>query len=418
MAATTDGAGLPTRTVRRATGALIALRVGYAYNWFSIGPALPAIGSTFSVGPADWGLLLAAFLVGAGLLQVPAGFLARRYGARSVSLAGVALLALTSLASAFAPSFPALVGLRLGAGVGAALFFSPAIGLVGSLYRPGAQGLPVGTFSSAFSGGAALGVIGSSLLVPEVGWRWALAVGGLGLALLVLAGVALVPRSAGAPKPVVRTPGRRWPRALTFRGTWVVGVAFVGLEGASFATGQFIVPYGVLVEGWSFGLAGVVGIMYVLPSLFGGPVAGPFAERHLNHRTQFVVATLVGGGVLALLPFVGLAGAIVIGVVFSFTYGGIYAVMYVLAHLWTEVPRDEIPLAIGLLNSIQLAGGAVVSFLFGWLVEVRSYSFAWGALAAMVALTLAVIAALPATRRREPDPPVAAGPSPNAAPGR
>ena len=62
---------LPRGAVLRATGILIALRVGYAYNWFDVGPGLPAIGNEFGVGPADWGLLIAAFLVGAGLLQVP-----------------------------------------------------------------------------------------------------------------------------------------------------------------------------------------------------------------------------------------------------------------------------------------------------------------------------------------------------------
>ncbi len=408
---------LTATTVRRATVTLIALRVGYAYNWFSIGPALPAIGAWFAVGPADWGLLLAAFLVGAGLLQVPAGFLARRYGARSVSLTGVALLALTSVASAFAPSFAVLFALRLGAGVGAALFFSPAIGLVASLYPSGQRGLPVGTFTTAFSGGAALGIIGSSLLVPEVGWRVALGLGGVALGALVLAGLALVPRSAGAPSARRPATGRELPRALSFGGVWAIGFAFIGLEGASFATGQFIVPYGVTVEGWSFGVAGAVGIAYVLPSLFGGPVAGPFAEAHTNHRTQLVVVTVVGGGVLALIPFAGLAGAVAIGIVFSLGYGAAYAVMYILPHFWPEIPADQIPLAIGLLNSVQLAGGALVSYLFGWVVSVRSYAFAWELLGGLVALTLVALVAVPATRGPGAGPRAEAGPVPSGARG-
>jgi predicted MFS family arabinose efflux permease len=411
VASTDPGSGLSSASVRMATVVLIALRVGYAYNWFSIGPGLPAIGAEFGVGPADWGLLVAVFLVGAGLLQVPAGFLARRYGARTVSLAGVGLLALSSVASAFAPSFDGLLATRLGAGIGAALFFSPAIGLVGSLYPPGRRGYPVGIFSSAFSGGAALGVLGSSLLVPAVGWRSALAVGGLALGVVVLLAIALIPRAAGAPSPSSPRRPFRLPNALRYRGVWAVGFAFVGMEGATFATGQFIVPYGVTIEGWSFGLAGVVGMTYVLPSLFGGPVGGPYAERHANHRTQFLVVTLLGASVLTLLPFVGLAGAIAVGVVFSFSYGVIYAVMYVLPHFWSDVPPAEIPLAIGLFNSIQLAGGAGVSFLFGWIVSVRSYAFAWEVLAGVVALTLLALVALPPTRPRAAGPPDAADPS-------
>ena len=139
------------------------------------------------------------FLVGAGLLQVPAGFLALRHGARAVSIAGVALLAVTGAASAAAPSFDALLLLRLGSGFGAALFFSPAIGLVASLYPAGRRGLPVGTFSSAFSAGAALGIVGSSVLVPMIGWRGALLVGGVALGVLAVAALAAIPRGAGRP---------------------------------------------------------------------------------------------------------------------------------------------------------------------------------------------------------------------------
>ncbi len=398
--------------MRRSTWLLIALRIGYAYNWFDTGPALPAIGTTFSVGTAELGLLVAMFLVGAGLLQVPAGFLAQRYGARSVSIAGVALLAGAGLASGAAPSFDALLALRLAAGFGAALFFSPAIGLVASLYPTGRRGLPVGTFSSAFSAGAALGIVGSAALVPILGWRGALLVGGGALLFVALAALLGIPRAAGA-APAARPAVPRASIALRYPAVWIIGFAFVGLEGASFATGQFIVPFGETVRGWSILLAGVVGMMFVFPSTFGGPVGGAIAERHRNHRTQFAVATIVGAAVLALVPFAGVAEAVLIGAVFSFAYGLIYAVMYVLPHFWREVPPDEIPIAIGLFNSIQLSGGALVSFLFGWVVAATSYPVAWEFLVAAMLGTVALVALLPPTAPGpSAGPPAGAGPAP------
>jgi MFS family permease len=403
------GLPLSPRAAARATWVLVALRIGYAYNWFDVGPALPSIGTAFDVGPAQWGLLAAAFLVGAGLLQVPAGFLARRFGARSVSLAGVGLLAVSAAACGAAPSFLVLFVLRLVAGVGAALFFSPAIGLVASLYPVGRRGIPVGGFSSAFSAGAALGVVGSALLIPPIGWQLSLVVGGAVLGVTTLLGVVLIPGTAGAapPKPAARRP--RLPAALRYRGVWAIGIAFVGLEGATFATGQFLVPWGEAVEGWTIALAGVVGMMFILPSVVGGPVGGRVAERYQNHRAQFVVVTLVAAGMLALLPWAGLALAVVLGTVFAFSYGFIYAVMYVLPHYWREVPSEEIPLAIGLLNSIQLAGGAGVSALFGAIVAVRSYAVGWEVLALLVVVTLVAIVFLPATPSAEAGPPAAEG---------
>jgi MFS family permease len=409
LAENPGGLPLSPRAAVRATWALVALRIGYAYNWFDVGPALPSIGTTFAVGPAEWGLLAAAFLVGAGLLQVPAGFLARRYGARSVSLAGVGLLALSAAACGAAPSFPVLFVLRLVAGVGAALFFSPAIGLVASLYPPGQRGLPVGGFSSAFSAGAALGIVGTALLIPLIGWQLSLVVGGAALGLTTVVSLFAVPRAAGAAPRLPSAARSGVPAALRYRGVWAIGIAFIGYEGATFATGQFVVPWGEAVQGWTIALAGVVGMMFVLPSTLGGPVGGRVAERHRNHRTQFVVATLVGVAVIALLPFAGLALALAIGIVFSFSYGFVYAVMYVIPQFWREVPAEEIPLAIGLLNSIQLAGGAGVSALFGVIVAARSYAVGWEALALLVLATLVAIVFLPVTPPAGAGPPVAEG---------
>ncbi|HTS32368.1 MAG TPA: MFS transporter [Thermoplasmata archaeon] len=406
---------LSPRTVRRSTALLIALRVGYAYNWFSIGPALLAVGSTFSVGPADWGLLIAAFLAGAGALQVPAGLLSRRYGARAVSLGGVALLAVGASASALSTSFPELLALRLLAGAGAGLFFSPAIGLVASLYPAGRRGVPVGTFSSAFSAGAALGILGSSLLVPAVGWRLALGLGGVALGLITVLAFLLIPREAGAPEPSVSTRGV--PAALRLRAVWALGFAFIGLEGATFATSQFVVPYGETVLGWSALLAGAVAMMFVLPSVVGGPIGGAFAERYRNHRTQLVAATATGAAVLVALPYAGVAVAVGVGVVFSFAYGFVYAVMYVIPHYWSGLPASEVPLGIGLFNSMQLAGGAGVSALFGWVVAQSSYATGWTILAGVVVLTLVALVAMPPTFPSAAGPPLSGEPAPPGAPG-
>jgi len=380
----------------RATALLTALRFGYAYNWFDIGPAFPGargLGAQFGVGPDVWGVLVAVFLLGAGATQVPAGFLARRHGERPVAIAGAGLLAVAALASAFAPNLAALLAARLVAGVGAGLFFSPAIGWVGRLFGPGERGLPVGTFSSAFSAGAAAGVVGSALLVPAFGWQVSLALGAVGLGIATLVALAAIPpepRPARPAPPATDRPTAAWRG----RSVLAVGLAFVGFEGATFATGQFVVPFGESVRLWPPWLAGAVGAAFVLPSVVGGPVGGVVAERSMRHRTQLVGVTALGAVALAALPWAGVAGAVAIGCAFSFAYGFAYAVMYVLPHYWRELPTREIPLAIGLFNAIQLGGGALVSALFGVVVGARSYAVAWELAAAVQVVTLIPLVAL------------------------
>ena len=398
---------VPRSAAHRSTWILIAVRAGYAYNWFTIGPALPAIGGEFAVGPAEWGLLIAAFLVAAGLLQVPAGILSRRFGSRRVALWGALVLGVASIASGLAPDFATLVVTRILAGAGAALFFSPAIGLVGSLFPEGKRGLPVGTFSSAFSGGAAAGVFFSAILVGEIGWRADIALGGVLLLALVVVAFLVIPPAAGAP---TRKTAARLPHALKLPALWAIGLAFIGLEAASFATGQFIVPYGTLILGWSAAVAGAVGIAFILPSVVGGPVGGMLSERSSRRRLQFVAVSLLVTVLVVLIPWVGLIPMLFLGSVFAFSYGFIYAVMYVLPAYLPGLPEEEIPIGIGLFNSIQLSCGALISWLFGYLVALLGYTIAWTVLGLVVAAPLFALRFVPPTRRARRLPTLAGRP--------
>jgi hypothetical protein len=99
-------------------------------------------------------------------------------------------------------------------------------------------------------------------------------------------------------------------------------------------------------------------------------------------------------------------------------YGFVYAVMYVLPHYWKDLPAGEVPLAIGLFNSIQLSGGAVVAIGFGWVVAVDGYAIGWEYLAAAMVVSLLVLLALgPTPGAAEAGPPAAEGSGPRAAPG-
>jgi predicted MFS family arabinose efflux permease len=383
----------------RATMILIALRIVYAYSWFDIGPGLPGISATFGTPTQDWGLLLAAFFGGAGVTQIPAGLLARRYGTRNISLVGAAILGIAGIASAFSPSFWVLLALRAGTGAGAGLFFSPAIALVSSLHPEGARGIPVGTFSSAYSAGAGLGVFVSAIIIPSFGWRGALALGGILMLALVIMAFVEIPKWAGAaPKPdAARKSGI--PRALTSIGVWGIGLSFIGLEGASLSSGQFFVPYAESIHGWGPALAGAIGALFVFPSVFGGPVGGLLTERYNNRRTQFVVLTAIPAALLILVPFAGLVETAIIALTFSFGFGMTYAIMYVIPPYLPDLTDEDTSLAIGLLNGIQLVGGACIALVIGDIVAVYGYTAAWEALGLLMAATLVFIPLVPRTRQ-------------------
>src|SRR5208283_2565172 len=72
---------------------------------------LPVIGSSLKVGVGELALVLAAQVAGLAVLQIPAGVLALRFGARWVYLAGVFLSGFSYVATALSRN---VVGVQLG----------------------------------------------------------------------------------------------------------------------------------------------------------------------------------------------------------------------------------------------------------------------------------------------------------------
>jgi len=153
-------------------------------------PALPSLRDSLGASVSQTQLTLSTLLLCFGLSQLVFGPLSDRWGRRPVLLLGLSLYTLAALGNALAPSIEWLIATRAvqGAAMGAVVMCARAI--IRDLYAP-AEGARV--MASAMGG---LGVIAclspllGGLLVPVVGWRWALMVlvlfGGASLGLVWL----------------------------------------------------------------------------------------------------------------------------------------------------------------------------------------------------------------------------------------
>ncbi|KZE33543.1 MFS transporter [Crenobacter luteus] len=134
----------------------------------------------------EWGLSSAALapLFGAGLFGLMAGALvfgplADRVGRKKVLLCSVLFFGLASLASAFSTDLTTLVALRFLTGVGLGGAMPTAITLT-SEYCPQARRSQLVTLMfCGFTVGSALGGLLSVQILPYVGWRGVLVVGGV-----------------------------------------------------------------------------------------------------------------------------------------------------------------------------------------------------------------------------------------------
>lgn len=361
------------------SGALFVVRIVYAFNWYNIGAVLPLIATSLSASPTQLAIVLGAFLLGVGVFQVPAGLAAVRWGSRRVSLVGVAVFGLAGVATAFAPSWPALALIRFAGGVGAAFFFSPALSLIASYFPEGERGPVIGFYNGGFSIGGAIGLVGGAGLGLMFGWPAALGFGGLALLATTAAAYFVLPKrpAEGSVQEIsaVYAAGRRVFRS---RSMWGLALALTGFWTAIYLVAQDFVEFAHTVHAaWGVGVAATLTALVVVSAFPGGPFGGWIAERGADRRV------LLGGfGVLVslLVLLVPFATIWTIGPLFlalGFLDGVVYAILYLIPTYLPETQGEGLALGVGFVNSIQVLLGSGFVVLFGVVVEKFGWTDAW-----------------------------------------
>ncbi len=362
-----------------ALGVLFLARVVYAFNWYDIGAVLPFVPSSFGIGTARAGIVLASFLIGAGIFQLPAGFAAMRWGNRRTAIGALAAMSACTLASAVSPTWQLLALARFGAGAGAAFFFAPALGLATSYYPAGTRGPVIGIYNAGFSVGSGVGLFAGAIVGSLYGWSWALAVGGF----LLLAGTAaaalLLPRDrAGGPPAMGPHLWRRGFAVLRSRALWALALGTSGLWAAFYVAAQYFVEYSSQSHlGWSVPLAATIPTVMIAAEVPGGPIGGWFAERRGRLRTILVVSGILAGVGVALVPFYSLAAAWGVFVVLGFADGVVFAVLYLIPTYFPDLTGTEFSLGLALLNSIQIFVGSALALGFAFVADRAGFPLAW-----------------------------------------
>ncbi|MCI4331135.1 MAG: MFS transporter [Thermoplasmata archaeon] len=374
---------LPAGERAKPAAALFIARVVYALNWYNVGAVLPLIGASFGIGTARLGLVLGAFLVGVGIFQVPAGFAAIRFGARRVSLAGLAVMAVAGIVSGFAPTYLWLAAARCVAGVGAAFFFSPGLSLIASYYPEGQRGPVIGLYNGGFSVGGAIGLFGGALLGQLLGWPVALA--SAGGALLLTAGAAslLLPPETEPAASTVRALWMAGRPVLRSRSIWALSLGLTGFWAAMFIIAQYFVKFGHDVHPeWGPSLAAALAATLVIISFPGGPLGGWLAERGWDRRVTVGVFAAGASLLVLTIPFAPLWLLWPIFLFLGLIDGVIFAILYVIPTYLAETQGQGLALGLAVVNSIQVLCGSALAITFGWIASQWGFTPAWAFTAA------------------------------------
>ncbi len=326
---------MPTSpTAARVLAAATAAQAAVSFVSFGLPAIGPELRAELHLSLPELGALIAAPLLGSGLVLIPAGIVVDRAGARAASLAGT-LLGTAGLAlAAWASSAGALLAALVLFGVGASVVPVAGAGVLFGVYPPSRRAWALGVRQMAVPLGGTVAAAAMPLLHRAGGVELSLAVAagmvaGTGVAFSLLPGEGRLPRTVparqGQPwRALWRAPGMR--RLLLVASLYIVVLQ---------AVLSYAVP-AVRAAGLSPVVASVTFFVLNVTAMVARIVWGKVADRGQGSRRARTLAeaglvAAAGALLFAATLHAGAAGVVVAAVVLGFGALGWNGLVYVSA---------------------------------------------------------------------------------------
>ena len=133
-------------------------------------PAIPDFIREFNISYSTSSWLLSAYLISAAVMTPIGGKLGDIYGKKKILLIIMAVYAAGIMAGRFATNIEFMVAARVAQGVGMAMF-PIAFGIIREVLPERKLAIGQTIFSSTFSGGAVVGLVGGAAIIQNFGWQ-------------------------------------------------------------------------------------------------------------------------------------------------------------------------------------------------------------------------------------------------------
>jgi MFS transporter, YNFM family, putative membrane transport protein len=388
-----------TAGYRRVMVAMFAAGMATFVLLYDIQALLPELVRAYDVSPARGTLTLSLTTASLALALLVAGPLSEVVGRTRMVHVALWSSAAVAVACALAPSWEALLGLRMLQGVTLAGLPAVATAYLREELHHSAHGRAFGLYI----GGTALGGMAGRLVTAPVadlaGWRWGLAAA----AAFAVASAALVawllPASRHfAPRPAsaraVATMARAALRDRALVALYVLGACAVGALVAVLNALGFrlsAAPYGL-----SVGTISLVYLVYALGTV-SSAVSGRVADRIGRRATIPAGCVIALGGVLLTLS--GSLAFVVLGVA-ALTIG--FFCIHGLASGWVTSRAHLAGVSTGQAAAFYLCAYYVGSSVFGNLGSAAWSHAGWPGVVALSSALLVTVSAMVAVLRRTP----------------
>jgi MFS family permease len=348
----------------------------------------PVWAREFSLSFAQVGLLRTGYSGALALFQVPAGFLAERWGEPRVLAAGTFLTAVGFLCLGTSGGFVPLLVFLVIAGLGSGTQHPLSSSLVSRAYEEGRRRVALGTYNFSGDLGKVTWPACVALVTAWAGWRWAAQ--GMGLVVLTAAvGIVAVLASLarGPADPQAMAVAERTGNGWGIRNAWGFSLLSTihGIDNGSRTVFLTYLPFLLLGKGAGMDVMGLALGLTFAGGATGKFVCGVLGERLGIIRTVLVTEAATGLGILLLLAL-PVTPVLFLLPVLGIALNGTSSVLYgTVAELVAPERRSRV---YGVFYTIGIGSGALAPPFFGLLSDAAGVPVTLAVLAGVVLTTL------------------------------
>lgn len=348
---------------------VVALNLGMAL--MNIPAALDALMSLYQVSYVQISILISALWWTHGLMLIPGGMLADRFGVTRIMAICLVLVGVSNLFPLFNTDFYLALIARALCGFGTGMGFAVNMKWI-------ALSVPVkksGSYQAYMAGCISLGSIAAFLLLPlfvKVNWRIVYILPMLFSAFLL----AFIPAfRVGDNRAGLSVSSASLKKTLRLPEGWSLGCLHAMSWGSIVALGSWMPSFVAEAHGalttMPFAWAGAM-VMFVsaVGRFLGGLALAKWSARHIAVGSMLLLCLLyifmsLGPSAVFIAVFGGMAAWFA-----SFNFGSIF-------QLATRItPPDSMGTLFGFINFIANVGAFFFSFMFGWFKD-ETGSFTW-----------------------------------------
>ena len=354
--------------------AVYVARFVYGFNWFSTSTTLPYISLSLHLPPIETGFIGTAFYLGLIPFQIVGGTMASLIGPKKTAIAGLLIMGISSIVSAYSVSFAEISLFRFLTGAGAAMFSSPALALIENLQINKGRTHMTGAYNAVFGVGSGTGILIGIFFTSPTGWIHLLIIDGilgmfLGLAILML---SMRIHSI----PAISTPIREKTVNFFTKKVYFLSISAAISTIAEAVIGQEFVYYSLIQFHLSTYYAAMIVASFMLTGLAGGTVmvrniTGPVSR--IRYYSILILAEII---LFFLMPFaLSFWPALLIISIMGVLTSACLSITYSL--VIESVKGDDSSMYLGLNNFLQKVISFSTPALFIFIGITYSFQLSW-----------------------------------------